>query len=128
MLVGKEDLDFSKRSWRYSMLVTNGIIEKIFIEPQEPSDPFNVSDADTMIKYLKPGWQAKPPLAIFTKPGCMFCQKAKALLEENGLRYEEIVSGRDASTTSLHAITSKSTAPQFFIGGSDDLAHYFAYS
>ena len=36
MLVGKEDLGFGKRSWRYSMLVRDGVIEKTFIEPQEP--------------------------------------------------------------------------------------------
>ncbi|KMK51037.1 glutathione peroxidase [[Actinobacillus] muris] len=131
MLVGKEDLGFGKRSWRYSMLVKNGIVEKMFVEPQEPGDPFKVSDADTMIKYLKPDWQAKPSVAIFTKPGCTFCQQAKALLAEKGLSYEEIVLGRDASTTSLRAITGKSTAPQIFIGGkliggSDDLARYFA--
>ena len=36
MLVGKEDLGFGKRSWRYSMLVKNGVVEKMFIEPNEP--------------------------------------------------------------------------------------------
>ena len=39
LLVGKEDLGFGKRSWRYSMLVRDGVIEKMFIEPQEPGDP-----------------------------------------------------------------------------------------
>lgn len=28
MLVGKEDLGFGKRSWRYSMLVKNGVVGK----------------------------------------------------------------------------------------------------
>lgn len=58
MLVGKEDLGFGKRSWRYSMLVKNGV-RKMLIEPNEPGDPSKVSDADTMIKYLKPDWTAK---------------------------------------------------------------------
>ena len=49
MLVGKEDLGFGKRSWRYSMLVKNGVVEKMFVEPNEPGDPFKVSDADTML-------------------------------------------------------------------------------
>ena len=44
MLVGKEDLGFGKRSWRYSMLVKNGVVEKMFVEPNEPGDPFKVSD------------------------------------------------------------------------------------
>lgn len=131
MLVGKEDLGFGKRSWRYSMLVKNGVVEKMFVEPQEPGDPFKVSDADTMIKYLDPNWTAKPSVAIITKPGCSFCAKAKALLTEKGFAFEEIVLGRDASTTSVRAITGKATAPQVFIGGqyiggSEDLEEYFA--
>ena len=50
MLVGKDDLGFGKRSWRYSMLVKNGVVEKMFIEPNEPGDPFKVSDADTNVE------------------------------------------------------------------------------
>ena len=57
MLVGKDDLGFGKRSWRYSMLVKNGVVEKMFIEPNEPGDPFKVSDADTMLKYIAPDFQ-----------------------------------------------------------------------
>ncbi len=131
MLVGKEAIGFGKRSWRYSMLVKNGVVEKMFIEPEEPGDPFKVSDADTMIKYLAPNWKAKASVAIITKPGCSFCTKSKALLTEKGFAFEEIVLGRDASTTSIRAITGKTTAPQVFIGGqyiggSEDLEAYFA--
>ncbi len=57
MLVDKSNLGFGYRSWRYSMLVDDGRIEKIFIEPNfadvSPTDPFEVSDADTMLAYLK---------------------------------------------------------------------------
>jgi peroxiredoxin len=57
MLVEKSNLGFGLRSWRYSMVVDDGKIEKIFIEPGYddncPTDPFEVSDADTMLKYLK---------------------------------------------------------------------------
>jgi len=49
MLVDKADLGFGKRSWRYSMLVKNGVVEKMFVEPNKPGDPFEVSDADTML-------------------------------------------------------------------------------
>jgi glutathione-dependent peroxiredoxin len=49
MLVDKRDLGFGERSWRYSMLVKNGIVEKMFIEPQVPGDPFEVSDAETCL-------------------------------------------------------------------------------
>tara|TARA_R110002096_G_scaffold76069_6_gene179741 strand:- start:418 stop:903 length:486 start_codon:yes stop_codon:yes gene_type:complete len=57
MLVNKDNLGFGYRSWRYSMVVDNGEIEKMFIEPgfedNCPTDPFEVSDADTMLAYLK---------------------------------------------------------------------------
>ena len=56
LLVGKEDLGFGRRSWRYSMLVRDGVIEKMFIEPEEPGDPYGVSDADTMLQYLGHTW------------------------------------------------------------------------
>ncbi|MCS6813274.1 MAG: peroxiredoxin [Cyanobacteria bacterium] len=57
MLVEKDNLGFGLRSWRYSMVVNDGTIEKIFVEPGYsdncPTDPFEVSDADTMLNYLK---------------------------------------------------------------------------
>lgn len=131
MLVSKEQLGFGDRSWRYSMLVNDGTIEKMFIEPVKDGDPFEVSDADTMLKYIDPNWVAQESVSIITKPGCPFCAKAKNLLKEKGYTFEEIVLGRDASITSVRAITGKATAPQVFIGGkyiggSDDLEAYFA--
>lgn len=57
MLVKKENLGFGDRSWRYSMLVEDGVIKKLFIEPgfgdNCPDDPFEVSDADTMLAYIR---------------------------------------------------------------------------
>jgi thioredoxin-dependent peroxiredoxin len=57
MLVDKSNLGFGMRSWRYSMVVNDGTVEKIFAEPEYgdncPTDPFEVSDADTMLAYLK---------------------------------------------------------------------------
>lgn len=57
MLVNKDNLGFGARSWRYSMVVNDMKIEKMFIEPDFgdncPTDPFEVSDADTMLAYLK---------------------------------------------------------------------------
>jgi peroxiredoxin len=56
MLVEKNNLGFGLRSWRYSMVVNDGIIEKMFVEEGHSdnceSDPFEVSDADTMLAYL----------------------------------------------------------------------------
>ncbi|MFT5440175.1 MAG: peroxiredoxin [Alphaproteobacteria bacterium] len=57
MLVDKTNLGFGMRSWRYSMFVDDGEIQKMFIEPGYedncPLDPFEVSDADTMLDWLK---------------------------------------------------------------------------
>lgn len=57
MLVKKNNLGFGDRSWRYSMLVEDGVIKKLFVEPgfgdDCPADPFEVSDAATMLKFLK---------------------------------------------------------------------------
>ncbi len=131
LLVDKNDLGFGKRSWRYSMLVKDGVIEKMFIEPDLPGDPFEVSDADTMLAYIAPDAKKPSPVSLFTKPGCPFCAKAKAMLSDKGYSYEEIVLGKDASLTSLKAMTGRETVPQVFIGGqhiggSDDLERYFS--
>ncbi|MEP3889254.1 MAG: peroxiredoxin [Hellea sp.] len=57
MLVDKDNLGFGYRSWRYSMVVNDGAIEKMFIEAgfgdDCPTDPFEVSDADTMLSFLR---------------------------------------------------------------------------
>ena len=58
MLVNKPKQGFGMRSWRYSMLVDNGEVVKVFEEPgknnaSDDDDPFTVSDAETMIKHLQ---------------------------------------------------------------------------
>jgi glutaredoxin-like protein len=126
MLVDKSDLGFGKRSWRYSMLVKDGVIEKMFIEPDVPGDPFEVSDADTMLDYINPQARKPQTISMITKPGCPFCARAKTMLTENGMAFEEIVLGRDATIRSVRAITGKETVPQVFIdggyvGGSEEL-------
>ena len=54
MMVDKRNLGFGSRSWRYSMLVCNKVIETIFVEDVERTgDPFDVSDASTMRSAIK---------------------------------------------------------------------------
>lgn len=127
MLVDKTDLGFGKRSWRYSMLVKDGLIDKMFIEPEEPGDPFKVSDAETMLRYINPAAVTPTVVSLFTKVGCPFCARAKTLLTERGIDYEEIVLSQDVTTRSLRAVTGATTVPQVFIdgeliGGSEQLA------
>jgi len=129
MLVDKAELGFGKRSWRYSMLVKDGVVDKMFIEPQKPGDPFEVSDADTMLNYINADAELPQSVSLITKPGCPFCQKAKEDLKAAGLDYEEVLMGRDASITTLRAMTGRETVPQVFIGGqhiggSEELSAY----
>lgn len=57
MLVKKNNLGFGDRSWRYSLYAEDGVIKQMFVEPgfsdECETDPFEVSDADTMLNYLK---------------------------------------------------------------------------
>ncbi|MDX1507813.1 MAG: glutathione peroxidase [Woeseiaceae bacterium] len=126
LLVGKEDLGFGKRSWRYSMLVRDGVIEKMFIEPDQPGDPFEVSDADTMLGYIAPEAEKPFDVTVLSRPGCEYCAKAKGLLRAAGIEFEELVLNRDYTDRTLRAVANAGTFPQVFIngehiGGSDDL-------
>ncbi|MFT5759205.1 MAG: glutaredoxin-like protein [Alteromonadaceae bacterium] len=131
LLVDKKEIGFGKRSWRYAMLVENGTIKKMFIEPDLPGDPFEVSDADTMLNYINPKAVQTDAITIFTKPGCPFCKKAKELLSEQGLQFEQLTLGEDITLTGFRAITNSDTVPQVFIngqhiGGSDKLSEHFS--
>lgn len=58
MLINKEHLGFGYRSWRYSMIVNNGVIEKWLEEPGindagTDEDPYEVTDPETMLAYLR---------------------------------------------------------------------------
>ncbi|MEE9928167.1 glutathione peroxidase [Microvirgula aerodenitrificans] len=117
MLVDKTDLGFGKRSWRYSMLVKDGVVEKMFIEPQEPGDPFKVSDADTMLDYINPNAKKPDQVVVFSKVGCSFCARAKRLLEENGYVYADVPLDNKIRGKVLGAVSGEMTAPQIFING-----------
>ena len=131
MLVDKSDLNFGPRSWRYSMLVKDGVIEKMFIEPEKEGDPYEVSDADTMLHYIAPNVKAPESVLVFAKRGCPYCARAKELLREHGMVFEEVTLGDGLTTSALRAVSGKGTAPQVFIGGrliggAEDLEKYFA--
>ncbi|MEJ2139163.1 MAG: glutathione peroxidase [Gammaproteobacteria bacterium] len=126
LLVGKEDLGFGPRSWRYSMLVKDGVIEKMFIEPQEPGDPYHVSDADTMLEYIAPNAAKPPSVTVMSRKGCPHCARAKGMLRDAGIDFEELVLNRDYTDRTLRAVAAANTFPQVFIdgnhvGGADEL-------
>jgi len=130
MLVDKRAIGFGQRSWRYSMLVKDGVIVKQFIEPEKDGDPFEVSDADTMLHFLAPQAKAPEPAVVFSKPGCPHCARAKALLEANKVAFEEVLLGKGITFSTVRAVSGRGTAPQVFIGGkliggADDVEAYF---
>lgn len=122
MLVDKRDLGFGPRSWRYSMLVRDGVIEKMFIEPDRPGDPYEVSDADTMLDHLAPGTKRPSDVVLFGRQGCPHCARAKALLAARDVAFREV----ESDLKLLRAVSGRDTTPQVFIdgehiGGADDL-------
>ena len=133
MLVAKQDLGFGERSWRYSMLVRDGVIEKMFIEPDLPGDPFQVSDADTMLHYVAPEAELPLDVTVFSREGCPYCVKAKGLLRDAGIEFDELVLNRDFAESTIRAVSGHATVPQVFInggliGGSEELEAYLAHA
>lgn len=131
MLVDKADLGFGKRSWRYSMVVRNGVVDKMFIEPEEPGDPFKVSDADTMLNYIAPDATRPDQVVVFSKVGCSHCAKAKQLLSDKGFEYIDVPLDNKIRGKVLGAMSGSMTAPQVFIngkliGGAEALEQYLA--
>jgi glutaredoxin-like protein len=102
----------------------------MFIEPDVPGDPFEVSDADTMLDYIAPN-AAKPlDVTVLTREGCPFCARAKGMLRDAGIPFDELVLNRDYEEVTLRAVAGISMVPQVFIngehvGGADDLEHWF---
>ena len=117
MLVDKNDLGFGKRSWRYSMLVKDGAVEKMFIEPDQPGDPFVVSDADTMLNYINAQAEVPEAVTMFTRAGCSHCTRAKKALDDVGMVYEEVKLGGSITNCTLMAVAGQATTPQVFVGG-----------
>ncbi|AKF04869.1 glutathione peroxidase [Sandaracinus amylolyticus] len=127
-LVDKRELGFGPRSWRYSMLVEDGVVKKLFVEKEIAGDPYDVSDADTMLRYVAHGASPSPlDVAMLTKPGCTHCARARDLLTKAGLRWQEVRS----TPRLLRAMAGAATTPQIFvdgtrIGGADQLEQWLA--
>lgn len=117
MLVDKGAVGLGKRSWRYSMLVKNGTIKKMFIEPEGEGDPFEVSDADTMLNYINPNAVVPEAAFILTRKGCPHCQKARDLLVTHNVYFEEVTLDENITSRTVRAISGQDTTPQVFIGG-----------
>jgi glutathione-dependent peroxiredoxin len=129
MLVDKREAGLGMRSWRYSMLVNDGKIEKMFVEPQVSGDPFEVSDAETMLKYLRPKQTGPGAILMLARHGCPHCRRAKELLNDRGLAFEAVHVGDELTMRGVAAAAGKALVPQIFvdgklIGGADQLAQH----
>ena len=72
-------------------------------------------------------------ITVYSKPSCVFCDKAKALLTRLGHEYEEKMVTKDLSLQELFEALGKQvrTIPQIVIddkhiGGYNELKEYFA--
>lgn len=133
LLVDKQDLCFGHRSWRYSMVVNDGVIEKMFLEPEVEGDPYGESSAEKMLNYLNPNEKLPQSVTIFTKVGCIFCARAKELLKKKNVKYDELVLNKDFTIKTVKAISNSTQLPQVFIdgvriGGSDELHKHYGES
>jgi glutaredoxin-like protein len=84
-----------------------------------------------MLAHIAPKAKAPEPVAIISRPGCPHCARAKRLLDDRGIVFEDISLGKDVTFSTVRAITGRGTVPQVFIGGrhiggADDLERYFA--
>ena len=56
MLVSKDNLGFGMRSWRYAVILNDGIIEQTFIEPgfedNADGDPYGVSSPQNILDAI----------------------------------------------------------------------------
>ena len=117
MLVDKTAQGLGRRSWRYSMLVKDGVIEKMFIEPQIPGDPLQVSDADTMLAYIAPNAEKPMEVTVFSRKGCPFCARATAMLRDADIDFEELIMNRDYTDQTLRAVVGTVIVPWVFVNG-----------
>lgn len=57
MLVDKDNLGFGMRSWRYAMVVNDGVIEQMFVEPglsdNCETDPYGETSPENVLEYIK---------------------------------------------------------------------------
>jgi peroxiredoxin/glutaredoxin len=129
MSIDHRDASLGTRSWRYSMLVDDGKIDAMFIEPDVAGDPFEVSDADTMWNYLRPNQKSKGTAFMLARHGCPHCARAKDLLTRSGITFEALYLGDELTMQGVKAASGAATVPQIFIegkliGGADQLTDY----
>ena len=127
MLIDQSAKGLGMRSRRYAFVARAGTIEHAFVEPEQEGDPYSVSDADTVLAAVAPRAKVPADVVLFTRAGCRFCLRARRLLAERGIPFEEMPAGLRV----LRAVSGRQSTPQVFIdghaiGGCDDLERWLA--
>jgi len=117
------------RSRRYALIARDGVVEHCFVEADHDGDPFEVSDADSLLS-AHTGVLPPPAVLLFALEGCPRCAKTKELLDQRGLDYEVLHIGEQLSMQAVRAATGRHQVPQVFIdgeciGGYEDLQRAF---
>ena len=112
MQVDKSDLNFDKCSWHYSMLVRDGKVEKMFVEPEEPGDPCKVSDADTLLRYVNKDAREPDQVALLTCEGCAFLRQRQELLDDANVTDADVPLPHCIRTCALGAIAKRGRCPR----------------
>lgn len=131
-MVDKSEQNLGFRSWRYSMLVEDRKILKMFIEPDEEGDPYGQSSAEKMLAFLNPHAALPEAVTIFSRPGCLYCAKAREILDNQGVEYHELLLHEHYSLKTLKSISGQTSFPQIFIngeriGGAEELQRLIDY-
>jgi glutaredoxin-like protein len=84
-----------------------------------------------MLAHIAPDAQRPLDVTVVTRPGCEYCARAKGMLRDAGIPFEELVLNRDYTDRSLRAVAGVDSVPQIFIngdyvGGSDSLEAWLA--
>lgn len=118
-LVNRNEVCLGNRSWRYSMVINNGVIEKMFIEKGDKGkDPYGESSAENMLKYLNPDVELPPSITLFSKTSCRICAAIRALLEKHHLPFEELHLNEEYTIKTAKALTGPmEELPVLFING-----------
>lgn len=130
LLVDKQELGFGRRSWRYSMLVRDGVIEQLFVEPAKPGDPYEVSDPETMLASINPQARVPDAVVMLSRKGCSHCARARTALHAAGHLVDEI---EVPEVPKLYGLSGAKTTPQVFvngqrIGGADEVEAWLTRS
>jgi peroxiredoxin/glutaredoxin len=112
LLCDLRDDDMGSRACRYALVVRDRTIELALVEPGTPGDPYGVSSADSVLAHLAPRENVND-IVVFTRPLCSHSERAKELLDRQGLHYEAV----DLKPRGIRAVSGARTTPQIFLNG-----------